>query len=90
MVSREAETFKNSGLGRKLQEGHRISLTTPYLVYILSGNTKYRYFVEYLIFKDLNNKGGEKEKVICPLFNNKYLILLTLFELKETERFYAN
>ncbi len=32
MVSWEAETFKNFGLSRKLQEEHRISLTTPYIV----------------------------------------------------------
>jgi len=50
--------------------------------------------VEYLIFKDLNNKGGEKEKMIRPLFDNKWLILLTLFELQKKfqkpERVYAN
>ena len=41
------------GLGRKLQTGHRISLTTLYLVYILFDNTKYRYFVLQLIYKGL-------------------------------------
>jgi hypothetical protein len=46
--------------------------------------------VDCLIFKDLKNKGGEKEKVICLLFNNKFLTLLTLFELKVMEHFYAN
>jgi hypothetical protein len=40
-VSRKAETFKISGLDRKLQRGHRISLTTLYLVYILSSTTQY-------------------------------------------------
>ena len=44
-ISWVAETFMICGLGRKLQAGHRISLTTLYLVYILLGNTKYRYFV---------------------------------------------
>jgi len=34
-----------SGFDRKFQNGHRISLTTLYLVYILSGNTKYGFFV---------------------------------------------
>ncbi len=34
-----------SGLGGKFQNGHRISLTTLYLVYILSDNTKYGFFV---------------------------------------------
>ena len=34
-----------SGFDRKFRNGHRISLTTLYLVYILSGNTKYGFFV---------------------------------------------
>ena len=55
------------GLGRKLQTGHRISLTTLHLVYILFDNTKYGCFVLYLIYKGLF-KGVDKRRGIYPVF----------------------
>jgi hypothetical protein len=66
--SRKAETFKKSGLDRKLQRSHRISLTTPYLVYILSNNTQYIDIGGLFDFFKGPKKGGEKEKVMWPLF----------------------
>ena len=52
-----------SGLDRKFQNGHRISLTTLYLVYILSGNTKYGIFVIWGSLLKRNIKDGEKQKL---------------------------
>jgi len=51
-----------SGLGRKFQTGHRISLTTPYLVYILSDNTKYGFFVirDGLLKRKIKRRGEAK------------------------------
>jgi hypothetical protein len=41
----EGETVMFYGLGRKFFRELRISLTTPYVVYILVSDTKYRHFV---------------------------------------------
>ena len=41
----EGETFMFYGLERKFFRGSGISLTTPYVVYILVSNAKYRHFV---------------------------------------------
>ena len=77
------------GLGRKLQTGHRISLTTPYLVYILFDNTKYRYFVLYLIYKGLLIRVWTIEEEYTR-YLYKFLGLLTPLNSDLTERFYAN
>ena len=77
------------GLGRKLQTGHRISLTTPYLVYILFDNTKYRYFVLYLIYKGLLIRVWIREEEYTR-YLYKFLGLLTPLNSDLTERFYAN
>ena len=77
------------GLGRKLQTGHRISLTTPYLVYILFDNTKYRYFVLYLIYKCLLIRVWIREEEYTR-YLYKFLGLLTPLNSDLTERFYAN
>jgi len=44
-VARVGETVMFYGLERKFFRDLRISLTTPYVVYILVGDTKYRHFV---------------------------------------------
>ena len=77
------------GLGRKLQTGHRISLTTLHLVYILFDNTKYGYFVLYLIYKDLLIRVWTKEEEYTR-YLYKFLGLLTPLNSDLTERFYAN
>ena len=77
------------GLGRKLQTGHRISLTTLYLVYILFDNTKYRYFVLYLIYKGLLIRVWIREEEYTR-YLYKFLGLLTPLNSDLTERFYAN
>jgi len=77
------------GLGRKLQTGHRISLTTLYLVYILFDNTKYRYFVLYLIYKGLLIRVWTREEEYTR-YLYKFLGLLTPLNSDLTERFYAN
>ena len=77
------------GLGRKLQTGHRISLTTLYLVYILFDNTKYRCFVLYLIYKGLLIRVWTREKEYTR-YLYKFLGLLTPLNSDLTERFYAN
>jgi len=41
----EGETVMFYGLEGKFFGGSGISLTTPYVVYILVGDTKYRHFV---------------------------------------------
>ena len=77
------------GLGRKLQIGHRISLTTLHLVYILFDNTKYGCFVLYLIYKDLLIREWTKEEEYTR-YLYKFLGLLTPLNSDLTERFYAN
>ena len=44
-VGKGDETVMFYGLERKFFRGSGISLTTPYVVYILVSNTKYRHFV---------------------------------------------
>ena len=56
------------GLGRKLQIGHRISLTTLHLVYILFDNTKYGCFVLYLIYKGLLKGCGQEKRNIPGIY----------------------
>ena len=77
------------GLGRKLQTGHRISLTTLYLVYILFDNTKYGCFVLYLIYKGLLMRVWKIEEEYTR-YLYKFLGLLTPLNSDLTERFYAN
>lgn len=77
------------GLGRKLQTGHRISLTTLYLVYILFDNTKYGCFVLYLIYKGLLIRVWTREEEYTRNLY-KFLGLLTPLNSDLTERFYAN
>jgi len=49
-------------------------LTTLYLVYILFDNTKYRYFVLYLIFKGLLIRVWRKKEKYA-LIHTKFLDL---------------
>jgi len=77
------------GLGRKLQIGHRISLTTLHLVYILFDNTKYGCFVLCLIYKDLLMRVWTREEEYTR-YLYKFLGLLTPLNSDLTERFYAN
>jgi len=77
------------GLGRKLQIGHRISLTTLHLVYILFDNTKYGCFVLYLIYKGLLIRVWKKEEEYTR-YLYKFLGLLIPLNSDLTERFYAN
>ena len=77
------------GLGRKLQIGHRISLTTLHLVYILFDNTKYGSFVLYLIYKGLLIRVWTREEEYTR-YLYKFLGLLTPLNSDLTERFYAN
>ena len=78
-----------SGLDRKFQNGHRISLTTLYLVYILFDNTKYGCFVLYLIYKGLLIRVWKKEEEYTQ-YLYKFLGLLIPLNSDLTERFYAN
>ena len=77
------------GLGRKLQIGHRISLTTLHLVYILFDNTKYGSFVLYLIYKGLLIRVWRRQEEYTR-YLYKFLGLLTPLNSDLTERFYAN
>ncbi len=77
------------GLGRKLQTGHRISLTTLHLVYILFDNTKYGCFVLYLIFKGLLIRVWRKKEEYA-LIHTKFLGLIDTIKFRFAERFYAN
>ena len=72
--SRKAETFNNSGLDRKLQMSLRISLTTPYLVYILSYSTQYIDIGGLFDFLRTKEYGQGEVKSNMPFINIKYLI----------------
>ena len=56
-----------SGLDRKFHNRHRISLTTLYLVYILSDNTKYGFFVVPVSLSEKKNKRRGKQKLYDTL-----------------------
>jgi len=52
------------GLARKFQNRHKISLTTQYLVYILSDNTKYGILWFKLVFdKEKKKRQGEAKNI---------------------------
>ena len=78
------------GLGRKLQIGHRISLTTLHLVYILFDNTKYGSFVLYLIYKGLLIRVWRRQEEYDCYSYSKLLGFLDSLIFDLTERFYAN
>jgi hypothetical protein len=55
------------GLERKFFSDSRISLTTPYVVYILVSDTKYRHFVVRGAEYDLKNKGDLQLDLVLKL-----------------------